>query len=104
MKANSKTISKTVSKTLVASAISALLVTTAYADPLTVYGKLNVSAQSNNLQNQSSTNIQSNASRLGVKGNIEISEGLEAIYTIEYEVDTGSSSKENFKARNNLSA
>ncbi|GLS82955.1 porin [Paraferrimonas haliotis] len=70
------------------------------ADPITVYGKLNVTVQSEDVQGDRTTAIESNASRLGVKGAFELSSNLEAFYTIEYEVDTGSKDKENFKARN----
>ncbi|MGS0677411.1 porin [Shewanella sp. 0m-4] len=88
-------------KTLLASALATATLSSAYAaDPLTVYGKLNVTAQSNDVNDESTTTIQSNASRFGVKGAFELSNSLEAFYTIEYEVDTGDSSKNNFEARN----
>ena len=88
-------------KTLVASAIATASLSTAYAaEPLEVYGKLNVSIQSNDDGTGSETEIQSNASRFGVKGGFELSDSLEAFYTIEYQVDTGSSSSDNFTARN----
>jgi predicted porin len=88
-------------KTLLASALAtATLASANAAEPLTVYGKLNVTAQSNDVSGESETTIQSNASRLGVKGGFELSSSLEAFYTIEYEVDTGDDSKNNFKARN----
>lgn len=88
-------------KTLIASAIAATTISSAYAaDPLQVYGKLNVTAQSNDVQGDSETTIQSNASRFGVKGAFDLGNDLQAFYTIEYEVDTGSSSSSNFKARN----
>ncbi|WP_220765305.1 MULTISPECIES: porin [unclassified Shewanella] len=88
-------------KTLLASAVATATMSSAFAaDPLTVYGKLNVTAQSNDVNDKSTTTIQSNASRFGVKGAFELSNSLEAFYTVEYEVDTGDSDKENFKARN----
>ncbi len=88
-------------KTLLASALAtATLASAQAADPLTVYGKLNVTAQSNDVDGDATTTIQSNASRFGVKGDFELSQSLEAFYTVEYEVDTGDSAKENFKARN----
>ncbi|MDR8522991.1 MULTISPECIES: porin [Shewanella] len=88
-------------KTLIASALTAATLSSAYAaDPLTVYGKLNVTAQSNDVNDESTTTIQSNASRFGVKGAFELSSSLEAFYTVEYEVDTGDESKDNFEARN----
>ena len=88
-------------KTLLASALaSATLASTYAAEPLTVYGKLNVTAQSNDDGDDATTTIQSNASRFGVKGAFELSSSLEAFYTVEYEVDTGASTSDNFKARN----
>lgn len=92
----------TLTKTLIASAIaSSAVVSGAHAaDAVTVYGKLNVTAQSNDVQGDSKTEIQSNASRLGVKGAFDLGNNLEAFYTIEYEVDTGSETKDNFEARN----
>ncbi len=88
-------------KTLVASAITAATLSTAQAaEPLEIYGKLNVSIQSNDDGSGSETRVQSNASRFGVKGGFELSSALEAFYTIEYEVATDSDSSNNFKARN----
>ena len=88
-------------KTLLACAVSAATISTAYAaDPLQVYGKLNVSAQYNDVADETETTIQSNASRFGVKGDFDLGNDLQAFYTIEYEVDTGDDAKDNFKARN----
>tara|TARA_R110002050_G_scaffold115884_2_gene232165 strand:- start:3248 stop:3910 length:663 start_codon:yes stop_codon:yes gene_type:complete len=88
-------------KTLLASAIAASVASSAYAaDPLQVYGKLNVTAQSNDVADVTETTIQSNESRFGVTGAFELSKSLEAFYTIEYQVNTGDANKENFLARN----
>jgi len=92
-------------KTVLATIISTAMVASVQAenhevDPLTVYGKLNVTVQSNDIQGDSRTRVQSNASRLGVKGGLDLGDHLEAFYTIEYEVDTDSADKNNFKARN----
>ncbi|MCE9678101.1 porin [Shewanella sp. AS1] len=94
------------SKSLLASAlasttlISVTTVSAQAAEPLTVYGKLNVTAQSNDVDDEATTTIQSNASRFGVKGDFELSSDLQAFYTVEYEVNTGDEAKENFLARN----
>ena len=88
-------------KTLLASALATATLASAHAaDPITVYGKLNVTAQSNDVNDEATTTIQPNASRFGVKGAFELSSDLEAFYTVEYEVDTGDDAKDNFKARN----
>jgi len=60
------------------------------ATDVSVYGKVNLSL--NKIEQESKTPIvdewqlNSNASRLGVKGSHEIEEGLEAIYKMEFEV------------------
>lgn len=88
-------------KTLLASALASTALASAYAaEPLTVYGKLNVTAQSNDEKGDATTTIQSNASRFGVKGDFALSSSLEAFYTVEYQVDTGNASSDNFTARN----
>ncbi|WP_417347333.1 porin [Ferrimonas sp.] len=86
--------------TLIAALVAAVLPMTAAADAVTVYGKMNVTVDSFDVDGESTTGVHSNASRLGVKGAFELSPSLEAFYTIEYEVDTGDDVKENFKARN----
>ncbi|QDF67797.1 porin [Shewanella sp. SNU WT4] len=92
---------KQFTKTLIATSLVTLTMASAQAaDPLTVYGKLNVTAQSNDEKGEETTTIQSNASRLGVMGAYEISSDLEAFYTLEYEVDTGAETSDNFTARN----
>ncbi|USD38279.1 porin [Ferrimonas sp. SCSIO 43195] len=86
---------------VVAVVIAAVLpMTAAAADPVTVYGKLNVSVDAFDVDGDSSTGVHSNASRLGVKGAFELSADLEAFYTIEYEVNTSADDKDNFEARN----
>ncbi|MCL1079814.1 porin [Parashewanella spongiae] len=101
---------KTLNKTILASLVAAFASGAALAaDGVTVYGKLNVTAQksdyytksaSGEITNTNETKIQSNASRLGVKGGFDLGNSLEAFYTIEYEVDTDSVDKDNFEARN----
>ena len=89
-------------KTLLATAIATASIASAQAaDPLTVYGKLNVTVQNNDESGADSvTSVQSNASRFGVKGDYDLGNSLTAFYTVEYEVATDSSSSTNFKARN----
>ena len=74
----------------------------AFAEP-TVYGKVNVSFENHDLDNGDDSadqwELNSNASRLGVKGSEKISDNLSAVYKLEYEVavDDGS---DVFKQRN----
>lgn len=72
------------------------LVNPAHAiDPVTVYGKVNVSVES--LKDSKSdfdqtTDVVSNASRLGVKGGVDLTPGLTAIYTLEWQVNVSDQS------------
>jgi predicted porin len=68
---------------------------TAFAGAPTVYGKVNVTLNKYDLETiaagastseQDNWKLESNASRLGIKGDFDISEGLKAIYKLEYEV------------------
>ncbi len=70
------------------------------AAPLTVYGKLNVSAQASDEGAGSFTELKSNASRFGVKGDSSLDNDLTLIYQLEWEVDTSDEANEkNIKAR-----
>jgi len=74
----------------------------AVAQP-TIYGKINASLQSASEGDESTTELVSNASRIGVKGSIELDNGMEAIYQAEYEtfVDDGEKAdNETFSQRN----
>src|SRR5690606_19048868 len=70
---------------------------------VTVYGKANVSLQNADESGDAKIELVSNASRIGLKGSEEITEGLKAIYQLEYqtEVDDGSGSNgQTFNQRN----
>ncbi|MRJ41568.1 MULTISPECIES: porin [Idiomarina] len=67
------------------------------------YGKINVSLQSNDLDDgtPSDTEIISNASRFGIKGGAQLDGDLEVIYQLEWEVDVADlGGDDNIKARN----
>lgn len=94
-------------KTTLSLAIAALLPAFANAEKVEVempefYGKVNVSFQSTNEGDESITEVVSNASRLGVKGKIELNHGLQGIYQAEYEmyIDDGDNGGKTFKQRN----
>ncbi len=91
------------------------LSTNALANDVTVYGKVNLSLNANDFEminqdtgtafnNQDNWTLNSNASRLGVKGSIGISENLKAIYKLEYELivdeDEQGDGGSDFKQRN----
>jgi len=60
-----------------------------------IYGKINVTLDSVDDGTDSVTEVNSNASRIGIKGKSELSDGLYAIYKAEFEiyVDDGDSGK-----------
>ena len=77
-----------------------------------VYGKVHVSIDSEELNvkvdeegtsyvKEDRVNVKSNASRFGLKGNLPLTEGLDAIYKLEWQVDVADESKEkNISSRN----
>ncbi len=76
------------------------LVGAAQADPLTVYGKINVTAQSSDDGAGRFSELKSNASRFGVKGDYKLEDDLTLIYQLEWEVDlTDEANEKNIKAR-----
>ncbi|MCM2680182.1 porin [Echinimonas agarilytica] len=70
-------------------------------DPVTLYGKVNLSAQSSDDGDGSTSELKSNASRIGVKGGLELNESLKVIYTMEFQVNIDDeSSDDTFSSRN----
>ncbi len=68
-----------------------------------IYGKLNLSIDYDG-GNGASTNsdLISNASRIGMKGDFEINDKLTGIYQLEYQVDVANNSSSTFKTRNSF--
>ncbi|MGM0630377.1 MAG: porin [Pseudomonadota bacterium] len=60
-------------------------------DSLTVYGRANVSLQSNDYGNGADTEVVSNSSRFGFKGAAELESDLEVFYQIEFGIDLADS-------------
>ena len=94
-------------KTALSLAIAAVLPAFANAEKVEVempsfYGKVNVSVQNTQEGDDSISEVVSNASRLGVKGKIQLNHGLEGIYQFEYEtqVDDGDKGGQTFAQRN----
>jgi predicted porin len=94
-------------KTALSLAIATVLPTIANAEKIEIelpkfYGKINVSVQNTQEGNASISEVVSNASRLGVKGKIELKHGLQGIYKAEYQtaVDDGDNSGQTFSQRN----
>lgn len=70
------------------------------ADPLTVYGKINVTAQQADEGEGSFSELKSNASRFGLKGDYALDGELTLVYQLEWEVDPSDEANEkNIKAR-----
>jgi predicted porin len=89
-------------KTALSLAIAAVLPAFANAEKVEIelpkfYGKINVSVQNTQEGDASISEVVSNASRLGVKGKIDLKHGLQGIYKAEYQtaVDDGDNSKNN---------
>lgn len=99
-------------KTALSLAIAAVLPAFANAEKVEVempefYGKVNVSIQNTQEEGKGSiSELVSNASRLGVKGKIELNHGLEGIYKLEYEtyVDDGEKEKDQTFTQRNIYA
>jgi predicted porin len=100
---------------LLIAGMTAATANVALAGAPTVYGKINVTLNKYDFQGRTGTQavdnlddwqLESNASRLGVKGDFDITEGLKAIYKLEYEVfvddgqSTGNTGSDEFNQRN----
>ena len=95
-------------------ALSLMLVSYAVnsAEPIIVYGKLDIAIQQSDIQvelensfpktevNVDKTTVDGSGTRLGVMGEYELNYNLATFYRIEYQVDTGDISKANLSARN----
>ncbi|MFQ3237071.1 MAG: putative porin [Paraglaciecola sp.] len=91
------TLLKSLSLTLLAGTCS----TISYADPLSLYGKANISAQAADEGEGKYTELKSNSSRFGVKGDAKLDNGLEVLYLFEWQVDLADASgSDNITARN----
>jgi predicted porin len=90
--------------TLLAAAMATLSAPTFAASALELYGKLNISVQNadSEFNDADKWEAVSNASRLGVKGELAVTESLNAFYQIELEVDSTESAGASapFKSRN----
>ena len=88
-------------KTSVVLAMAMAAAASVQADPVTVYGQLNVSAQSSDEGEGRFSELKSNSSRFGLKGDYELEDGLKLVYQLEWAVDLADvSGAENITARN----
>lgn len=92
-------------KLLLAAIVAAMGVSAAQAAP-TLYGKINLSVdqiQNNDFdKDQDVTELNSNASRIGVKGEEKLTENVSAVYVAEWEIsaDGDENDAQTFKKRN----
>ncbi|MFA7554418.1 MAG: porin [Spongiibacteraceae bacterium] len=96
-----------VNKLLAAAITATTFSTVAAAADVTVYGKANVTLNQYDIEQLGATTqdnwkMESNASRLGVKGSIPVNDSLKVIYKMEYEtyIDDGDKSGNTFSQRN----
>ncbi len=90
-------------KTALSLAIAAVLPTFANAEKVEVempefYGKVNVSVQNTQEEGKGSiSELVSNASRLGVKGKIELKHGIQAVYQAEFQYNNAGDNSKTYK-------
>ncbi|WP_240222804.1 porin [Rheinheimera hassiensis] len=88
-------------KTAIAVAIMITAATAAVnAEPITLYGLINVSAQSGDEGEGRFSELKSNNSRFGLKGDYALDDGLTLVYQLEWGVNVSDSSSSNVTARN----
>ncbi len=94
-------------KNTIALAICSTIALPAFAadktdETVDLYGKLNISLQASEEKGESFNELQSNASRVGVKGKYKLDTdyGLTAIYKLEWQVNVDDDSKDTLTARN----
>ncbi|NQZ07440.1 MAG: porin [Algicola sp.] len=88
-------------KTVLASALALTCAAPAFAADVTVYGKANVSFQSADEGGERFTELKSNASRFGIKGDLKLDDGLTVVYKYEMQIDLADEAGEkNLKSRN----
>ncbi|MDO4440999.1 MAG: porin [Moraxella sp.] len=90
-------------KLLLASAVAALSITAAQAAPQ-VYGKAYLTldiadGDDNSAYKDSRTQLNSNASRIGLKGSEALTQNTDLIYQLEYRVDIDSNAARNWESR-----
>ncbi|SHE53561.1 Outer membrane protein (porin) [Microbulbifer donghaiensis] len=91
-------------KTAISLAIAAMVPALANAQDeskvIDFYGKANVAFQFADEGDGANTDIKSNASRLGVKGELPLNDSIKGIYQMEYQVDIDGEAEDTFEQRN----
>lgn len=89
-------------KLLLAATVATLAMNAAQAAP-TLYGKLSVTLDNidnNGFKDESVTKVNSNASRIGVKGEEKLTDNLSAVYLIEWQFNADGDGDQSFSNRN----
>jgi predicted porin len=81
-------------------AFAIVLSSAATAAELEVYGRLNLTLQNSDEAVEEKVELQNNASRIGVKGELALNGDLEVIYQLEWGVDLDDQTDETFTDRN----
>lgn len=77
------------------------LTTLTQADGPDVYGRVNLTLQNSDEASEEQVELRNNASRIGVKGDLELTTGLKAIYQLEFGVNLdGDDDEDTFTHRN----
>ena len=89
-------------KLLLATLVSTLSIGAAQAEGPTLYGRVNVSVDSikDDLISSTTTKVDSNASRFGIKGSEKLTDNWSALYGIEWEVSVDGNSGTDLGQRN----
>ncbi|KGJ92480.1 porin [Thalassotalea sp. ND16A] len=80
--------------------VAALAAPAMAADEINFYGKANLGLQVSDEGGESETEVKSNASRVGVTGNLKVSDSLSVVYKAEVQVEMTDDDKDNIKGRN----
>jgi predicted porin len=85
----------------IAAALALLLPATASAaEEVDVYGRINVTLQNSDEAGVGQVDLQNNASRVGVKGELPLTDALKAVYQLEWGVDLDDQTDDTFTDRN----
>ena len=95
-------------KSLISASVASVIALTSFgalADGPNFYGRLDLSLTNSDTgvttqEGKDGTVIENNFSHLGVKGSEKISDGVDVIYQMEFQVENTSSKGDVFKARN----
>ncbi|MDN3651775.1 porin [Thalassotalea ponticola] len=86
--------------TIAVSLLAAMSAPAMASNDINFYGKANVGLQSSDEGGEKTTEVKSNASRLGVNGELAVNDNLSVVYKAEMQLEMADDSADNIKARN----